>query len=124
MHSGGDRCTATSISREVTGRDIDELRAPVSHLIPSLNGPLLKAATCMYTLTPDEHFVLALHPEHPQVAIAAGFSGHGFKFTSVVGEILADLAVEGSTRHPIELFSPRRSAFQECGATSDESASA
>lgn len=49
----------------------------------------------MYTNTPDEHFVISLHPEYPQVAIAAGFSGHGFKFASVVGEILADLVTEG-----------------------------
>ena len=62
----------------------------------------------MYTNTPDEHFVISLHPDHPQVAIAAGFSGHGYKFCSVVGEILADLATEGSTRHPIDLFSPTR----------------
>jgi sarcosine oxidase len=49
-----------------------------------------------------------LHPQYPQVAIAAGFSGHGFKFASVVGEILADLASEGSTKHPIALFDPKR----------------
>ncbi|MBA3611118.1 MAG: N-methyltryptophan oxidase, partial [Rubrobacter sp.] len=53
-------------------------------------------------------FVIAPHPEHPQVSIAAGFSGHGYKFCSVVGEILADLATEGGTRHPINLFSPTR----------------
>jgi sarcosine oxidase len=62
----------------------------------------------MYTNTPDEHFVISAHPEHPQVVIACGFSGHGYKFCSVVGEILADLAIEGSTRHPIDLFSPAR----------------
>jgi sarcosine oxidase len=64
----------------------------------------------MYTNTPDEHFVISLHPEYPQVAIAAGFSGHGFKFASVVGEILADLVIEGKTNHPIDLFTPQRFA--------------
>ncbi|MGI8867183.1 MAG: N-methyl-L-tryptophan oxidase, partial [Rubrobacteraceae bacterium] len=59
---------------------------------------------------PDQHFVLSKHPEHPQVAVACGFSGHGYKFCSVVGEILADLAIEGATPHPIELFSPSRLA--------------
>ena len=62
----------------------------------------------MYTLTPDEHFVIASHPDHSAVTVAAGFSGHGFKFTTVVGEILADLAETGSTKHPIDFFSPTR----------------
>jgi sarcosine oxidase len=62
----------------------------------------------MYTNTPDLHFVISLHPEHEQVTVACGFSGHGYKFCSVVGEILADLATEGSTRHPIDLFTPAR----------------
>jgi sarcosine oxidase len=59
-------------------------------------------------MSPDSHFVLGLHPEHPQVAIAAGFSGHGFKFASVVGEILADLALTKSTPQPIGFLSPQR----------------
>jgi sarcosine oxidase len=62
----------------------------------------------MYTNTPDLHFVISSHPDHPQVAIAAGFSGHGYKFCSAVGEVLADLASHGKTRHPIDLFSPAR----------------
>ena len=63
--------------------------------------------TCMYTLTPDEHFVIAVHPDHPQVVIASPCSGHGFKFTPVIGEILADLAIDGQTAHDISLFSLR-----------------
>jgi len=78
--------------------------------LPQLNGRFLQGKTCMYTNTPDEHFVISLHPEYPQVAIAAGFSGHGFKFASVVGEILADLVTEGKTNHPIDLFAPQRFA--------------
>jgi glycine/D-amino acid oxidase-like deaminating enzyme len=68
----------------------------------------LRAATCQDTTTPDQHFVIATHPEHPQVAAGCGFSGHGFKFVPVVGEILADLVTSGSTAHPIGLFDPRR----------------
>jgi sarcosine oxidase len=64
----------------------------------------------MYTNTPDEHFVIATHPEHEQVTVACGFSGHGFKFVPVVGEIVADLATTGTTEHPISLFDPRRAA--------------
>lgn len=64
----------------------------------------MQLATCMFTNTPDEHFIIDRHPEHPQVVFGAGFSGHGYKFASVIGEVLADLACEGHTEHPIDLF--------------------
>jgi sarcosine oxidase len=108
MHKGGDLCTPQSINREITHKDEQELRDQIASRLPSLNGPLLAASTCMYTLTPDEHFVVGIHPNHPEVAIGCGFSGHGFKFASVIGEILADLALEGKTRHSIEFLSPQR----------------
>jgi glycine/D-amino acid oxidase-like deaminating enzyme len=72
--------------------------------LPGADGPIRKASVCIYTLTPDRHFLIDLHPEHPQIVFAAGFSGHGFKFASVVGEILADLAEHGRTDQPIEMF--------------------
>jgi sarcosine oxidase len=62
----------------------------------------------MYTVTPDRHFVIGAHPAHPQVSVACGFSGHGFKFATVVGEVLADLAERGGTRHEIGLFEVKR----------------
>ena len=62
----------------------------------------------MYTNTPDEHFIIDRHPAHRNVVLACGFSGHGFKFCSVVGEILADLALVGETAQPIDLFALRR----------------
>jgi sarcosine oxidase len=65
--------------------------------------------TCLYTNTPDEHFVIDFLPGYDQcVAIAAGFSGHGFKFVSVVGEIMADLATKGKTDLPIAFLSAQR----------------
>ena len=70
---------------------------------------------CLFTNTPDEHFILDVHPDHPQVAIAAGFSGHGYKFCSVVGEIMADLAQEGTTSHDISLFRIGRIATSVAG---------
>ena len=70
----------------------------------------LAAVTCMYTNTPDEHFVIARRPSHEQVVVACGFSGHGFKFVPVVGEIIADLVTDGRTAHPIGPFDPRRLA--------------
>ncbi len=67
-------------------------------------GATLAMKPCMFTNTPDGHFIMDRHPEHENVSIAAGFSGHGFKFCSVVGEIMADLALEGRTRHEIGMF--------------------
>jgi sarcosine oxidase len=60
--------------------------------------------TCLFENSPDEHFVIDVHPDDGNVLIAAGFSGHGFKFASAVGEILADLAIDGRSRHEIEFL--------------------
>ncbi len=76
--------------------------------VPEHTGKMTKGQVCMYTLTPDKHFVIDVHPHHAQVVIAGGFSGHGFKFAPVVGEILADLAESGRTDHSIELFRANR----------------
>jgi sarcosine oxidase len=65
-------------------------------------------AVCLYTVTPDRSFVVGLHPRHPQVIIAGGFSGHGFKFAPVIGEIAAELALDGVTRKPIGFLDPTR----------------
>ncbi len=97
-----------TIDRTVSEEEAAFLRGYLAEHIPDLAGRCLDAKACMYTNTPDEHFVISAHPDHPQVFIACGFSGHGYKFCSVVGEILADLATDGSTRHPIGLFSPTR----------------
>ncbi|PSP47644.1 N-methyl-L-tryptophan oxidase, partial [Halobacteriales archaeon QH_6_66_25] len=61
--------------------------------------------TCIYTNSPDQQFVIDRLPSHPEVVVSGGFSGHGYKFASVVGEITADLASEGHTAHDIDLFS-------------------
>ena len=106
--AGSVPTTPETIDREVHDEEIDFIRAYLAEYLPDLASRCLDARVCMYTNTPDEHFVVSAHPDHPQVVIACGFSGHGYKFCSVVGEILADLATEGSTRHPIDLFSPAR----------------
>jgi sarcosine oxidase len=86
------------------------LRDFAATYFPDGAGPAEAMKVCMFTNTPDEHFILDVHPDLPQVVLGAGFSGHGFKFCSVVGEILADLALEGRTRHGIDLF--RASRFE------------
>ena len=63
---------------------------------------MLKA--CLFTNSPDRHFILDRHPAHPEVAVAAGFSGHGYKFCSVIGEVMADLVHADRPRHDIEFF--------------------
>lgn len=93
--------------RNITGDEIAEIIEAVSGFIPAL-ATHLKAKACLYTMTPDEHFVIGLHPSLETVAIAGGFSGHGFKFTPVVGEILRDLALDAATEHEIAAFSPER----------------
>jgi sarcosine oxidase len=108
FRAGGVPTTPETIDREVHHEEIDFIRGYLAEYVPDLAGRCLDARACMYTNTPDEHFVISLHPTDPQVAVACGFSGHGYKFCSVVGEILADLATEGTTRHPIDLFSPAR----------------
>ena len=103
-----ERCTPETVDRSIREDDVRHMRAAVREFLPALDGELVRATTCLYTLTPDLNFVIGQHPAHPQVNIAAGFSGHGFKFCSVVGEILADLVISGRTRHDIALFDPRR----------------
>lgn len=103
-HHSGEFCTPEDIRREVSPEEVGRMRDILTRTLPALNGDLLQAVTCMYTNTPDGHFIIDRHPGHPQVVLACGFSGHGFKFASVVGEILAELAIYGHTRHPIDLF--------------------
>ena len=108
FRAGGVPCTPETIDREVGQAEVDFIRGYLEEHVPAMAGRCLHARACMYTNTPDEHFVICAHPEHPRVVVACGFSGHGYKFCSVVGEILSDLALEGETRHPIGLFSPDR----------------
>jgi len=109
-YRGGDGDPDT-LDREVSGAEREEMRALLAERIPGLAGEHVDARVCMYTLTPDEHFVIDLLPGSAgRVAVAAGFSGHGFKFTPLIGEILADLALHGATEHPIGFLAAARFA--------------
>jgi sarcosine oxidase len=108
VHGSHMECTPQNIDRSIHDSDIARIIEQVKHRIPSLNGQLVRAKTCLYTLTPDEHFIIGAHPQFENCTVACGFSGHGFKFAPVVGEILADFATSGTTPHPISLFSPHR----------------
>ncbi|MGF1536927.1 MAG: N-methyl-L-tryptophan oxidase [Elainellaceae cyanobacterium] len=92
----------------------ERIRRFAQQYIPGAAGPLLSTRRCLYTLTPDKDFIVDQHPNFPHVVIGAGFSGHGFKFTTLLGKMLADLAVAGRTPHDTSLFKVTR--FQPVGA--------
>lgn len=111
FHYRGPEVDPDSIDRVVGEDERVEMQQVLRERIPGLAGRVVDARVCMYTMTPDEDFILGWLPGGMgRVAVAAGFSGHGFKFTPVVGEVLADLALFGGTDLPIEFLSPSRFA--------------
>ncbi|HLZ26639.1 MAG TPA: N-methyl-L-tryptophan oxidase [Chloroflexota bacterium] len=113
-HHLAEQVDPDSIDRVANAADEAALRIFAERYFPDAAGATLDMQVCMFTNTPDEHFIVDVHPEYPQVSIAAGFSGHGFKFCSVIGEIMADLALDGATCHNIDLFRLRRFAATPC----------
>ena len=103
-HFPGEPTTPDTIDRQALPGDEDDFRPALGRFIPHADGPLLSMHVCMYTNTPDSHFIIDRHPAHDRVTLACGFSGHGFKFASVIGEALADLALTGRTDLPIEFL--------------------
>jgi sarcosine oxidase len=97
-----------AVNRHCSAEDLAVLLDATRRYFPDAEGAVADTSTCLFTNTPDEHFLLDVLPDAPAVSIAGGCSGHGFKFCSVVGEILADLALDGGTRHDISLFALRR----------------
>jgi sarcosine oxidase len=100
--------TPQTIRRAVAEDEKARMREFLADFIPDAAGQVTATATCMYSNTPDSHFIIDRHPAHDRVVFAAGFSGHGFKFCPVVGEVLADLAQRGETSLPIKLFALSR----------------
>jgi sarcosine oxidase len=107
-HHRQERVDPDRMNREPDSEDERLLRMFAERYFPDAAGPTLMLKTCLFTNSPDEHFILDLHPNHPEVALAAGFSGHGYKFCSVVGEIMADLAQKGETEHNIGFLGLKR----------------
>jgi sarcosine oxidase len=105
-HHLRQRVDPDTMDRECHADDERVLRDALHRYFPDADGPTLAMKTCLFTNTPDEHFIIT-RLAGSSITVAAGFSGHGFKFCSVVGEILADLALDGGTRHDISLFAPR-----------------
>lgn len=104
FHHGGEPTTAGDVRRDVSADEIDAVRAAVRRFVPTADGPPRASVVCLYTNTPDEHFLIDRHPREPRVLVASPCSGHGFKFAPVVAEILADLVQDRPRRFELDLF--------------------
>jgi sarcosine oxidase len=108
-HEGGP-ATPDTLDREASATDEAPVRAFVERYLPAAAGPRRDARVCMYTNTPDNHFIIDLYPADSRVVIASPCSGHGFKFSNVIGSIAADLAIDGGTSFDIGFLSLARFA--------------
>ncbi len=109
-HRRGPETDPDHVNRDVDPNEVGDLLEGVTRLLPELSGPILSMDVCLYTNSPDGHFIIDTHPEHDSVVMACGFSGHGFKFAPVIGEALADLAQYGKTSLPIQFLGLKRFA--------------
>ena len=109
-HGSGTWALADEARQDAGPADEKRMRDFLEAYLPAAAGPLRDMRTCIYTKTPDEDFVIDLSPVDPRIVVASPCSGHGYKFASVIGEVLADLALEGETRHDISRFAIGRFA--------------
>lgn len=107
-HSGEFIGDAACHDESTRADEIESVRGALEGVLAAGAGEYVRSEPCMYAVTPDEYFLIGKAPDRLRTVFAGGFSGHGFKFCSVVGEILAQLAVGGATSHDISLFAPRR----------------
>ncbi len=113
IHHSGEHVNPEDVERTVRVADVDRIRGFLRARMPAADGPLASTTVCLYTNAPDEDFVIDRHPAGPGVAFASACSGHGFKFSPLIGQILADLATTGNTRWAIDPF--RRDRFGDKG---------
>jgi sarcosine oxidase len=106
--SPADVCTPETVRRQVTDDELAPFREMLARYMPGAAGRVLWTLTCLYTMTPDHHFVVDHHPRYRQVVVGCGFSGHGFKFAPVIGDALADLALDQPTALPIDFLNASR----------------
>jgi sarcosine oxidase len=109
-HHGGEPVDPDSVRRRVTDADLDPVRLFVTSYMRGVTRSVTRSATCLYTNTPDEQFIIDLHPDSPRMVVLSVCSGHGFKFSPVVGDIAADLVLDGDTRRDISRFALARFA--------------
>jgi sarcosine oxidase len=109
-HHRDETVDPDAYDRTVSTADENLIRSMLADHLPDANGRRVKAATCLYTVTPDGDFIIDNLPGYPHVVVASPCSGHGFKFAPVIGEILADLVTRCEPKHEIERFSLKRFA--------------
>jgi sarcosine oxidase len=109
-HRPGTPADPDHVDRDIHAADEQPLASFLRQFMPQADGPAVAFRTCLYTNSPDSHFIIDRHPQFEHVYLACGFSGHGFKFAGVVGEVLADLALDGKTDLPIGFLSLGRFA--------------
>ena len=108
-HSGGATVDdPLQVDRQAWAAEEQRVLAFLKRHLPGVSQQRTEHVVCLYTMSPDGHFIVDRHPTYEQVCFAAGLSGHGFKFTSVLGEVLADLALEGTTQQPIGFLNAGR----------------
>jgi sarcosine oxidase len=110
-HHSGQMCDPETVDRTVYAADEADLRNLIAQRMPDLNGAVLASRVCLYENSADRHFLVDRLPEHPNVIYAGGFSGHGFKFASVIGEILADLVTRGQATPDADFLRVRAERF-------------
>lgn len=112
-HSGNDPVgSADELDRARLPHDLPRVQGFIRDYLPLVRGDeTVRHSACMYSMTPDEHFIVDRHPTTPGVAFAAGFSGHGFKFAPAIGELLAKLVLDPAAPHPYEFLRCDRAAI-------------
>ncbi|MEY2550575.1 MAG: sarcosine oxidase [Verrucomicrobiota bacterium] len=111
FHGFGQLTAPDEVDREIDPtRDVAPIARAMEEWMPGATATFREAKPCMYSLTPDGNFVIDRHPQYPNVILCGGFSGHGFKFAPVIGEIAADLSLDGGSRHGIDFLSLKRFA--------------
>ena len=109
FHGFGELTAPDALRREVDLKaDVEPVAAALNDWMPGAAGTYREGKACMYALSPDRHFIVDRHPQYENVVLMGGFSGHGFKFASVMGEIGAELALDGETQHDIAFLSLHR----------------
>lgn len=112
LHHFGPPTAPEAVDRTVHPGEVAHLRQLLAEWMPAANGPLRETGVCTYTNAPDEHFIIDRHPHADRVFVASPCSGHGFKFASAIGEVLADLVTTGTCRFDLRPFALGREALR------------
>ncbi|MFT4711711.1 MAG: sarcosine oxidase [Candidatus Azotimanducaceae bacterium] len=108
-HQGGRPLSGPkALDKSLDESELEDIRNAITQYLPGVTHRLSHHTNCMYTMSRDEHFIVGQHPDNTNVHFVAGLSGHGFKFATVLGQIMADLSITGATNHPVSFLSPKR----------------